>query len=230
MNLSQKSQRTVNAGAASVGKPPLPCPAPIGRRERRTAETRIRLFRSALQLIAERGLSMVTVGDITEAADVGKGTFFNYFASKDHVLGVMAEIQLGKVREAAAMADEGTRPIRDVMHRLVLRLAEEPGRSPSLARAFISSFLSSEEVRAVIRQHMQEGRRTIAKLVAAGQELGEIDGGLKKDKVAIQLLQAVMGTVLLWSLHERPGLESWIEDTFEHFWRSVAVSGNEQEP
>jgi len=64
MNLSQKSQRTVNAGAASVGKPPLPRPAPIGRRERRTAETRIRLFRSALQLIAERGLSMVTVGTL----------------------------------------------------------------------------------------------------------------------------------------------------------------------
>jgi AcrR family transcriptional regulator len=52
-------------------------------------------------LIAERGFPNVTVEDITEAADVGKGTFFNYFATKDHVLGVMAEIQLGKVREAS---------------------------------------------------------------------------------------------------------------------------------
>jgi AcrR family transcriptional regulator len=76
----------------------------IGRRERRAAETRVRLFRCALQLIAERGYTNVTVEDITEAADVGKGTFFNYFETKDHVLGVMAEIQLSKVREAASLA------------------------------------------------------------------------------------------------------------------------------
>ena len=68
----------------------------MGRRQRRAAETRVRLFRCALRLFAERGFPNVTVEDITEAADVGKGTFFNYFESKDHVLGVMAEIQLGK--------------------------------------------------------------------------------------------------------------------------------------
>jgi AcrR family transcriptional regulator len=79
----------------------------LGRRERRAAETRVRLFRSALQLIAKRGFPNVTVEEITEAADVGKGTFFNYFETKDHVLGVMAEIQLGKVREAASIAGEG---------------------------------------------------------------------------------------------------------------------------
>ena len=45
----------------------------MGRRERRAAETRLRLFRCALQLFAQRGFPNVTVEDITEAADVGKG-------------------------------------------------------------------------------------------------------------------------------------------------------------
>ena len=85
----------------------------MGRRERRAAETRLRLFRCALQLFARRGFPNVTVEDITEAADVGKGTFFNYFESKDDVLGVMAEIQLGKVREALQQARAGKRSIRD---------------------------------------------------------------------------------------------------------------------
>ncbi len=83
----------------------------MGRRQRRAAETRLRLFRCALQLFAERGFPNVTVGDITEAADVGKGTFFNYFESKDHVLGVMAEIQLGKVREAMTLTESGKQTI-----------------------------------------------------------------------------------------------------------------------
>jgi AcrR family transcriptional regulator len=202
----------------------------MGRRQRRAAETRLRLFRCALQLFAVRGFPNVTVEDITEAADVGKGTFFNYFESKDHVLGVMAEIQLGKVREAAAHAEQGKHPIQLLLRQMFLRLAEEPGRSPDLARALISCFLVSEGVRNIIERHMREGRRIIAKIVAAGQKRGEIDPRLKKEKAAIQVLQAFMGTVLFWSLHEEPALAIWIEDSFQHFWRSVAVSSRKQKP
>jgi len=184
----------------------------------------VRLFRCALQLFAERGFPNVTVEDITETADVGKGTFFNYFASKDHVLGVMAEIQLGKVREALRLAESGKQTTYAVLHRLFLRVGEEPGRSPDLARALISSFLANASVRFLIDRNLSEGRNIVAQIVAAGQKRGEIDPRLKKEKVAIQLQQAFMGTLLLWSLHGKPALETWIEETFQHFWRAIAVS------
>ena len=200
----------------------------MGRRQRRAAETRLRIFRCALELIAERGLDNVTVEDITEAADVGKGTFFNYFASKDHVLGVLAEIQVGKVKEAASKAAQGKQPIHSVLRQLVRRLAEEPGRNPRLARAMMSSFLASESVREIVKRNMREGRKTIAEVVAAGQERGEIDPRLNTEKVAMQLVQAMMGTVLLWSLHEKPALAAWMENTFEHAWRAIAVPGRKR--
>jgi AcrR family transcriptional regulator len=203
-------------------------PAGAGRRQRRAAETRLRLFRCALQLIAERGFPNVTVEDITEAADVGKGTFFNYFATKDHVLGVMTEIQLGKVREAVSVTGQGKKAIHSVLHRLMLRLAEEPGRSPDLARALISSFLASKSVRKMIVGNMMEGHKMIAEVVAAGQKRGEIDPRLQKERVATQLMQATMGTILLWSAHGESALKEWIEDSFQHFWRAVAVSGQGQ--
>jgi len=140
----------------------------------------------------------------------------------------MAEIQLGKVAEALALARDGKRSIQSVLHHLFLRAAEEPGRSPDLARALISSFLASQGVREIIAHNMQEGRRMIAAMVAAGQKRGEIDPRLKKEKVAIQVLQTFMGTVLFWSLHEKPALSVWMEDSFQHFWRSIAASGDEQ--
>lgn len=199
----------------------------MGRRQRRAAETRLRLFGCALQLFAERGFPNVTLEDITEAADVGKGTFFNYFESKDHVLGVMAEIQLGKVREAVTLAESGKRTIYSVLHRLFLRVAEEPGRSPDLARALISSFLASERVRDLVDRKLSEGRKMVAQVVAAGQKCGEIDPRLKKEKVALQLQQAFMGTLLLWSLQGQPALEAWIEESFLHFWRAIAAPGQE---
>ena len=143
---------------------------PAGRRQRRAAETRLRLFRCALQLFADRGFSNVTVEDITEAADVGKGTFFNYFESKDHVLGVMAELQLARVTEAVESAASGRRSIFSTLHHLFLRLAEEPGRSPYLARAVVASFLASDVVRELIEQRMAEGRAMIARVIAEGQK------------------------------------------------------------
>ena len=227
MNISRTYHSTAFFG--TLASEDLPHLRGLGRRQRRAAETRLRLFRCALQLFAERGFPNVTVEDITEAADVGKGTFFNYFESKDHVLGVMAEIQLGKVREALTLAESGKQTIYSVLHHLFLRIGEEPGRSPDLARALISSFLANESVRGLVDRNMSEGRKIVAQVVAAGQERGEIDPRLKKEKVAIQLQEAFMGTLLLWSLHGKPTLEAWSKESFKHFWRAITISGQEQE-
>jgi AcrR family transcriptional regulator len=228
MNKSHTSRPTALVDA--LGSENLPHLQGMGRRQRHAAETRLRLFRCALQLFSERGFSNVTVEDITEAADVGKGTFFNYFEGKDRVLGVMAEIQLGKVREAVTLAESGKQAIRAVLHGLFLRVAEEPGRSPDLARALITSFLASKGVRSLVERNMSEGRKMVAQVVAAGQKRGEIDSRLKKDKVALQLQQALLGTLLLWSLQGEPALDTWLEESFQHFWRAIAIQGSEQKP
>src|SRR5580704_6170776 len=82
-------------------------PAPIvleSRRERRRVETRDRIFRAALQLFAERGYLETTVEDITDAADVGKGTFFNYFPTKEHVLATFGDERVAVIERAARQA------------------------------------------------------------------------------------------------------------------------------
>jgi len=52
---------------------------------RRKRETRERLLRAAFELIAERGADAVAINEITEAADVGFGSFYNHFESKDAI-------------------------------------------------------------------------------------------------------------------------------------------------
>jgi len=222
-----------------VPQPEIPAELPppvLGRRQRRAEETRLRLFRSAIHLFAERGFPNVTVGDITEGADVGKGTFFNYFESKDHVLGVMAEIQLSKIKEAFHRGKGVKQSARSVLHHLALRLIEEPGRSPELARAVVSSFLASDVVRELIENQMADGRKMIAQIVRRGQKPGtngehaEIDSKLRHKVIAVQFQQAVMGTILLWSLHGDPPLSIWIEESFQHFWRAIQAPAREQMP
>ncbi|HEU5401318.1 MAG TPA: TetR/AcrR family transcriptional regulator [Terriglobales bacterium] len=195
----------------------------VGRRERRAAETRLRLFRCALQLFSEHGFSNVTVEDITEAADVGKGTFFNYFESKDHVLGVLAEIQLGKVREAVEEAEAGKRSIESVLHHLFQRVAEEPGRSPKMARTLISGFVSSERSTEIMGENMAKGRAMITRAIEIGQKRKEIDPRLKKERIALQLQETFLGALLIWSLTGEPKLQDMIETSFQLFWRAIAI-------
>jgi AcrR family transcriptional regulator len=195
-----------------------------GRRERRAAETRMKIFRAAMELFARRGRERVTVEEITQAADVGKGTFFNYFESKDHVLGVLVEIQVGKIHDALSQIAGGQRSALFVLRRMILRIAEEPGRSPEMGRALLSTFLSSESVRAMIQGLLLEGRRATEQIVAYGQERGEIDSQLNPRKTAAFFMRTFMGTVLFWSLHGEPALASCVEDSFQNFWRAVAAS------
>src|SRR5437868_13677959 len=97
-----------------------------GRRQRRSAETRERLFRAALKLFAEKGFTETTVEDITNAADVGKGTFFNYFPSKEHILIAFSEMQLGKLQGAVDNLRQNKEPMPSFPRALSVRMTEDP--------------------------------------------------------------------------------------------------------
>ncbi|MEV4756320.1 TetR/AcrR family transcriptional regulator [Micromonospora sp. NPDC049559] len=49
------------------------------------------LLDAALAVYAERGIADATVSEITNRANVAKGTFYLYFESKDHVVAVLWE-------------------------------------------------------------------------------------------------------------------------------------------
>lgn len=58
---------------------------------RRKRETRARLLDAALKLMAEKGMEGVAINEITEAADVGFGSFYNHFESKEAIYATLVE-------------------------------------------------------------------------------------------------------------------------------------------
>ncbi|MDJ0105039.1 TetR/AcrR family transcriptional regulator [Rhodococcus erythropolis] len=66
-------------------------PTQSSRHRRRREKTRARLIDAARTLVAERGVDAVGLSDITEAADLGVGTFYNYFHSRDEIVEAVAE-------------------------------------------------------------------------------------------------------------------------------------------
>lgn len=81
-----RKKASVATPAAAVQKSkPAAAPAREPRGARRRRETRGRLLNAAFKLMAERGMEGVAINDITEAADVGFGTFYNHFETKEAI-------------------------------------------------------------------------------------------------------------------------------------------------
>ena len=70
---------------------------PKSRSERRREDTRRKLMRAAYEIIADRGLEGLVIQEITQFADVGYGTFYNHFPSKDAIVDAVIESALLRI-------------------------------------------------------------------------------------------------------------------------------------
>ena len=71
-----------------------------GRRAKRREQTRARLIDTARILMAEHGFTEDGIAEITTAANLGTGTFYNYFSSRDQLLAAVAEESMEKIGDA----------------------------------------------------------------------------------------------------------------------------------
>lgn len=200
------TQRKIRRGAPALG---------AGRRERRRRETRERIYRAALDLFAERGFMETTVEDITEAADVGKGTFFNYFPTKEHVLATYGAERLATVRRALQRARTTKGPVLDVLRDLTRGVAGQAAQSPGLLRAIYGAHASCTAVRRELQSRMDTARRLLAQIFRLAQERGEIRGAISPSALA-RLIQTIFhGVMCSWALHPTGTLQGTAEEIWE---------------
>jgi AcrR family transcriptional regulator len=201
---------------------------PPSRRERRSAELRERLFRSALHLFAQKGFAETTVEDITEAADVGKGTFFNYFPSKDHILLAFSDMQLAKLEQSVNGLRTSQQPLPEFMRGLVLRMSEEPLRNPGMIRALLLGYLSSNPVREAMINKQDRAHALHKQMVEIGQERGEIRKDLSATEIAHVFRQTILGTLLIWSVTGDASLRERIDSALQMIWTGIAPKDSAQ--
>ena len=61
------------------------------RGQKRVAKTRRKLKEAALDVFSEKGIDATTVEDITEKADLGKGTLYRHFTDKEEIVVTLVE-------------------------------------------------------------------------------------------------------------------------------------------
>ena len=171
----------------------------LSRRERKKQETRQSLMESALRLFSEHGYDATTVKDITDAADVAKGTFFNYFDTKEAILPAIAARQLEQL-EAALKPERGAPASPIARIKLALRLvAEDPLCEEELAHQLFAAMM----------QHRDAGpnhalRDLLADQVRQAQTVGEIRPELDPLYLAVVIRSLFFQRLAMWHHGHRP--------------------------
>lgn len=165
-----------------------------GRRERKKEETRRRITLAALELFHEKGFDATTVDEITERADVAKGTFFNYFPKKESVLEALSQEWMERAEEHATHHGR-TAPERilGVFGGVAQSYGEDRGLARMLVRVSMERMLCPEPDTSRTGLYQK-----IVTAIRDGQADGEFRPNLDPDSVFGMLASVFMGTLLWW--------------------------------
>jgi AcrR family transcriptional regulator len=127
--------RTYEGGTMTAGPTP-----PANRSDRRKARTRAALIRAAQTLIAE-GRTNVPILEITQAADVGMGSFYNHFETKEELFDAAVEAVMdayGQLLDRLTADIEDPAEVFACSFRLTGRLSR---REPELSKVLLNNVL-----------------------------------------------------------------------------------------
>ncbi len=151
------------------------------RQARRRTHTRAKLMNAARTLFAREGIENVRINEITDLADVGFGSFYNHFKSKEEIVEAIVAEALsaqGAAIEAATAGIADPAEAVAVAHRYFVRLARDNAEwawllirldlSHNLALAALGPYAERDIERGIRSGRFRLANRRVALLAAGG--------------------------------------------------------------
>lgn len=133
------------------------------RPDRRVSRTKRRLKEALLEMIESRPFETITVADITDAADVGRSTFYSHYDSKEELLFAGFESWLSSLHATPGAVHDRSADTPLPRFRFSLPLLRHVATQPRFALATVARPVSARIQRRV--------RSTLVRVVV--RELGE---------------------------------------------------------
>jgi AcrR family transcriptional regulator len=189
--------------------------------------TRERIVAAAAELMHQRGVARTAIEDIQEAAAVSTSQMYHYFADKGDLVAAVIDFQTDRVLAVQHMGLdrleclEDLRRWRDIMVDLMRRLGCAGGCPiGSLANdlAEIDPLARAQVARSFVRWEtmIRDGLEAIA-------ARGELPDGAEVDNLALAMLAAIQGGLLLSQVRrDTTPLEAAVDTMIEHL-RALGV-------
>ncbi len=177
----------------------------LGRRERAKTASRARIIEAGIRLFSERNIDAVTVDEIAAAADVGKGTIYNYFRTKEDIVvafmaGVEREVQ-AKLRDL----DTANRPLAETLTQFIRLQFQLKERHHDFVRIFFAQmFLRTRQFGPYMAEIHQLVRSTTEALLLALQRQGTIRADASVDDLTLVFMNVQFGLSVLWAIEGPP--------------------------
>lgn len=174
-------------------------------RERKKADIRVRLISTAIDLFSRHGIDGVTVDQIAAAADVGKGTFYNYFQTKeDIIVAFMADFEC-EVQAKLSSFTFSKEPVDVILTKFV----QLQFRMKAKHHAFVRVFLAQMFLRtADFHPYMVEMQKVIdpplETLFSTLQQQGRIRTDISLPDLIMTFKTKHLGLTALWAVEGPP--------------------------
>jgi AcrR family transcriptional regulator len=212
------ASRRAKTGDRLYGEAPTP-----SRRDAKRAELRQRIFEAALALFRRQGVAATTIRQIAQAAHVGLGTFFNYFAGKEAVLAEIGRIRQERIEARLSDPARASAPTRERIADVLRALVESMEEEPDLARAVIRAAMSSPEIFHGERARFLALTELLERVLREGQARGEVAASCDVAAAAHLIISIYIALTLDWA--ERASdyaLTPTLLAHIETLWRGVA--------
>ncbi len=196
----------------------------LSRREIKKRDKRQRLLSESLRLFREQGYEQTKVSDITRAAGVAKGTFFNYFPTKERVLLALGEQMLGKIQHMDAREFAATGSSCGKIKRLFYALALGLDADRELVKEMVYRGLRLPDLINGNGSNRLDFRSMLVLLIDQGRRQREVSSSVDADFIADSLYMLYFQQVVNWCSNDFQGsLELQLDKVVDLVFDGISI-------
>ena len=169
----------------------------VGRAERNKRDKRARLLAAARELFRTKGFEQTTTSEIAERADVGKGTLFFHAQSKDELLVMVFQEDIGRTINRAFSTVPKAALLDQAMH-VFNAMLKQNQRELELARIFVRELAFVRGDHHGIDVVMEAFFSRMSVLIEQAQRRGEIRASVDPALLAYNMFALHFSFLVVW--------------------------------
>jgi AcrR family transcriptional regulator len=175
------------------------------RRERKKSAVRSNIIAEAIELFSRKGIENVTVEEIAEAADIGKGTVYNYFTTKeDIVVAFMADLER-RVQAGLHRLAVMDGPLDSTLAEFIRLQFRRKKRYHKFVRVFLGQmFLHTDSFVPYMAEMQTVIDPPMEKLFRALQQRGALRKDVNLTELIVVFKTMQLGLTALWAVEGPP--------------------------